>query len=187
MSIYRRVLRYYRPYLRANDFRFASLGSRHRTESAQALAIQVYRRSHSASRSISRRNNARLSIPIPRNRLLPSPESTRGSRRFMSRARRNSTALGDSQFHHELPFREGWTPGAAEIAHRSLRVSAIALAQISRRATLERFEFSRRLRFAVDPDDLQQRLHEHFRLGHHAHRHFCHHDAARLATDACSR
>ena len=59
--------------------------------------------------------------------------------------------------------------------------SAIALAQISRRAAVSRFQFSRRVRFAVDPNDLQQRIHQHLCFGHHADRHF-HRDAeTRLA------
>ena len=45
--------------------------------------------------------------------------------------------------------------------------------KLSRRAALVRFEFSRRLRFAVDPDDLQQRFHQHLRFHHHARRRLC--------------
>ena len=50
MSIYRRVLRYYRPFLGADDRRSAAVACRDRVESAQALAVQVHRRRHPASR-----------------------------------------------------------------------------------------------------------------------------------------
>ena len=74
--------------------------------------------------------------------------------------------------------------GAAQVADRPLRLPAVALAQVSRRAPFERFELSRRLRFAVDPDDVQPRIHQHLWISHHSHRHLRGHGPNRLAIDA---
>ena len=105
----------------------------------------------------------------------------------LPRAHRSATCLGHHQPDYQLHLREDWVAGPPQAAHRSLRLPAVALAQVSRRAPLGRFELPRRLRFAGHPDDLQQGLHQHFRLRHHARRHVLHHAAARLATDACCR
>src|SRR5437667_234904 len=51
-------------------------------------------------------------------------------------------------------------------------------------------QFSGRLRFAVHPDDLQQRLHQHLWIGNYTRGNLRHHGAAGLAVDvalACDR
>src|SRR5438067_11272901 len=90
-----------------------------------------------------------------------SPAESKPARRLayldsdaLSCTRRDPVLLGRDQLGDQLHFGEGRPPDTLEITDRALRLSPIALAQIPRHAPVERFEFSRGLRFAVDPDHL---------------------------------
>ena len=157
MSIYRRVLRYYRPFLGPTVGGLRPFARRDRIESAQALAVQDHRR----------------------------PRFCRGIRpaRFIA----NWPDLIPLLCLALVGIQLLW--GLINLVTNYIFVKVGLQALLKLRTDLyaylqslslkyhdarrsSRFQLSRRLRFAGHPDDLQQGLHQHLRLRHHAGRHF---------------
>src|SRR5947207_11605196 len=93
------------PISRADPDRSSSLALRHRSQSAQALAVQDHRRRYSTAKS------ARSFW-----------ELARSDPAALPRASGPSASLGSDQSRQQLHFRPGRVASAAEITHRSLRL-----------------------------------------------------------------
>src|SRR5262249_18506901 len=113
-----------------------SVASRHWAESAQAVAVQDHRGRFPATDIRCARRLAHLGSTA------------------LSRVSRDPICMGNHELDHELSIREDRAAGSAKTTNRPVFSSATAFPQISRRTTLRRLQFSRRLRFAVDPNNL---------------------------------
>ena len=149
MSIYRRVLGYYRPFWRPTLGATAAHPRLHRLQSPEGLALRLPGRSCAepgAAPAAPRGARARFFVlagrradsrPLRADRPLPLPRRAAESR------------------HHAHLCARG-PAGAAAAPHAALRLPALAAAEVSRRAPHGRFLLPRRVRLAIDPIVLRE-------------------------------